>query len=43
MVAVRLETKFSAMKQTGAKPIGASFLAVVVVAVITLMLIKARV
>ena len=41
MAAVGLETKFSAMKQTGAKPIGASFLAVVVVAVMVLMLIKA--
>lgn len=41
MAAVGLETKFSAMKQTGAKPIGASLLAVVVVAVMVLMLIKA--
>ena len=39
--AVGLETKFLAMKQTGAKPIAASFIAVVVVAVMVLMLIKA--
>ena len=41
MAAVGLETKFSAMKQAGTKPIVASFLAVVVVAVMVLMLIKA--
>jgi hypothetical protein len=36
-----LETRFSAMKQTGPKPVGASFVVVVVVAVLVLMLIKA--
>jgi uncharacterized integral membrane protein (TIGR00698 family) len=41
MGAVGLETRFSAMKQTGPKPIGASFVAVVVVAVLVLLLIKA--
>jgi uncharacterized integral membrane protein (TIGR00698 family) len=40
MAAVGLETKFSAMKQTGVKPVAASFLAVVVVAVMVLVLIK---
>ncbi len=41
MAGVGLETRFSAMRQTGLKPLAASFLAVVVVAVLVLTLIKA--
>ena len=41
MAGVGLETRFSAMRQTGPKPVAASFLAVVVVAVLVLTLIKA--
>jgi uncharacterized integral membrane protein (TIGR00698 family) len=40
MAGVGLETKFSAMKQTGLKPFAASLLAVVVVAAMVLLLIK---
>jgi uncharacterized integral membrane protein (TIGR00698 family) len=40
MAGVGLETKFSAMKQTGLKPFVASLLAVLVVAVMILVLIK---
>jgi uncharacterized membrane protein YadS len=41
MAGVGLETKFSAMRQTGLKPFAASLLAVLMVAVVVLMLIKA--
>ena len=40
MAGVGLETKFSAMRQTGLKPLGASLLAVIAVAVMVLVLIK---
>ena len=41
MAGVGLETKFSAMRQTGLKPLAASFLAVIVVAILILFLLKA--
>jgi len=41
MAGVGLETKFSAMRQTGPKPVAVSFVAVLVVAVMVLALIKA--
>ncbi len=41
MAGVGLETKFAAMKQTGLKPFAASFVAVVVVAVLILIFIRA--
>jgi uncharacterized membrane protein YadS len=40
MAGVGLETKFTAMRQTGLKPFVASFIAVVVVAILVLALIK---
>ena len=41
MAGVGLETKFSAMRQTGLKPFAASLVAVLLVAVVVLILIKA--
>ena len=41
MAGVGLETKFAAMKQTGLKPLGAAFFAIVVLAVLILVLIRA--
>ncbi|HWY75982.1 MAG TPA: YeiH family protein [Verrucomicrobiae bacterium] len=41
MAAVGLETKFAAMRRTGMKPLVASFVAVLIVAVLVLVLIKA--
>lgn len=41
MAGVGLETKFTSMRQTGFKPLAASFVAVLVVAVLILILIKA--
>ena len=41
MAGVGLETKFAAMKQTGLKPFAASLVAVVVVAVLILIFIRA--
>jgi uncharacterized integral membrane protein (TIGR00698 family) len=40
MAGVGLETKFSAMKQTGLKPLGAAFFAIVVIAGLILVLIR---
>ena len=41
MAGVGLETKFSAMKQTGLKPLGAAFFAIVVIAGLLLVLVRA--
>jgi len=41
MAGVGLETKFSAMKQTGLKPLGAAFFAIVMLAAMILALIRA--
>jgi uncharacterized integral membrane protein (TIGR00698 family) len=40
MAGVGLETRFSAMKQTGLKPLGAAFFAIVVIAGLILLLIR---
>jgi uncharacterized integral membrane protein (TIGR00698 family) len=41
MAGVGLETRFGAMKQTGLKPLGAAFFAIVVIATLILVLIRA--
>lgn len=41
MAGVGLETKFSAMKQTGLKPLGAALFAIVVIAALLLVLVRA--
>jgi len=41
MAGVGLETRFAALRQTGVKPLGASLLAALAVAVLVLVLIRA--